>query len=68
MPRFDQPLSRENTCSVKFDARKAVFGREDVVPVWVADMDFAAPEAVTEALKQRAEHPEIGRASCRERV
>ena len=60
MPRFDQPLSRENTCSVKFDARKAVFGREDVVPVWVADMDFAAPEAVTEALKQRAEHPVYG--------
>ncbi|MDY6815750.1 MAG: PatB family C-S lyase [Pseudomonadota bacterium] len=60
MPRFDQPLSRENTCSVKFDARKAVFGREDVVPVWVADMDFAAPEAVTEALKRRAEHPVYG--------
>jgi len=60
VPRFDQPLSRENTCSVKFDARKAVFGREDVVPVWVADMDFAAPEAVTEALKRRAEHPVYG--------
>ncbi len=60
MPHFDQPLSRENTCSVKFDARKAVFGREDVVPVWVADMDFAAPEAVTEALKRRAEHPIYG--------
>lgn len=60
MSRFDQPLSRENTCSVKFDARKAVFGREDVVPVWVADMDFAAPEPVTEALRRRAEHPVYG--------
>ncbi|MDR9425364.1 MAG: PatB family C-S lyase [Marinobacter sp.] len=57
---FDQPVRREQTCSVKFDARKAVFGREDVIPVWVADMDFAAPQAVTEALKARAEHPVYG--------
>ncbi|KPP97499.1 MalY/PatB family protein [Marinobacter sp. HL-58] len=57
---FDLPLSRENTCSVKFDARKAVFGREDVIPLWVADMDFPAPEAVTEALEQRARHPVYG--------
>ncbi|HAP53652.1 MAG TPA: aminotransferase, partial [Marinobacter adhaerens] len=57
---FDQPVSREHTCSVKFDARKAVFGTEDVIPVWVADMDFAAPEAVTRALRERAEHPVYG--------
>ncbi len=57
---FDQPLARENTCSVKFDARRAVFGREDVIPVWVADMDFAAPEAVTRALSERAAHPVYG--------
>lgn len=57
---FDRPVLRENTCSVKFDARKAVFGREDVIPLWVADMDFAAPEAVTQALGQRARHPVYG--------
>ncbi|MGB2115142.1 MAG: aminotransferase, partial [Marinobacter adhaerens] len=57
---FDQPIQRENTASVKFDVRKAVFGRDDVIPVWVADMDFAAPEAVTAALKARAEHPVYG--------
>ena len=57
---FDQPITREQTCSVKFDARQAVFGRDDVIPVWVADMDFAAPEAVTAALKARAEHPVYG--------
>src|SRR5690554_8026784 len=60
MPDFDQPIPRANTCSVKFDVRQAVFGREDVIPVWVADMDFAAPEAVTQALKARAEHPVYG--------
>jgi cystathionine beta-lyase len=58
--KFDQQLSRENTCAVKYDARKAVFGREDVIPLWVADMDFAAPAAVVEALKARAAHPAYG--------
>ncbi|PHQ25091.1 aminotransferase [Marinobacter guineae] len=57
---FDQPVARESTCSVKFDARRAVFGRDDVIPVWVADMDFAAPEPVTRALSERAAHPVYG--------
>lgn len=57
---FDEVFSRENTGSVKFDARKAVFGREDVIPLWVADTDFAAPEAVTQALVRRAQHPAYG--------
>ena len=57
---FDQHFSRDNTSSVKFDACQAVFGREDVIPVWIADMDFAAPEAVTRALSERAAHPAYG--------
>lgn len=57
---FDRLLEREDTRSVKFDARQAVFGREDVIPLWVADMDFPAPEAVTHALEQRARHPVYG--------
>lgn len=57
---FDQTIARDHTGSVKFDARKSVFGREDVIPVWVADMDFAAPEAVTRALTERAQHPVYG--------
>ncbi|AFP32645.1 MalY/PatB family protein [Marinobacter sp. BSs20148] len=57
---FDQPVNRENTHAVKLDAREAVFGRADVLPVWVADMDFAAPQAVTDALSERALHPVYG--------
>jgi cystathionine beta-lyase len=57
---FDQPVNRENTHAVKLDAREAVFGRADVLPVWVADMDFAAPQAVTDALSERARHPVYG--------
>jgi len=57
---FDQIIDRATTATVKYDARKAVFGREDVTPLWVADMDFATPEAVTDALIERAKHPVLG--------
>ncbi|WP_166261894.1 MalY/PatB family protein [Marinobacter salicampi] len=60
MTDFDTPLSRNNTQAVKFDARKAVFGTDEVIPLWVADMDFPAPAAVTEALVNRARHPAYG--------
>lgn len=57
---FDRAISREGTASVKYDARQATFGRADVMPLWVADMDFASPQCVTEALMQRAQHPIYG--------
>ena len=57
---FDQLIPREDTASVKFDARLATFGRTDVQPLWVADMDFAAPPAVQLALEERAAHPIYG--------
>lgn len=57
---FDKPIDRSGSNSLKFDARQAYFGRSDVMPMWVADMDFAAPQAVTEALVKRAQHPLYG--------
>lgn len=57
---FDFEISREGTSSVKYAARQAVFGREDVTPLWVADMDFAVPPAVTKALIARANQPIYG--------
>lgn len=57
---FDKPVDRSASSSLKFDARQSYFGRADVMPMWVADMDFAAPPAVTEALVKRAEHPIYG--------
>lgn len=57
---FDHLPAREGTDSLKFDARGQVFGRQDVLPLWVADMDFPAPEAVTRALQKRAAHPVYG--------
>ncbi|GBG12898.1 cystathionine beta-lyase [Novimethylophilus kurashikiensis] len=57
---FDREISRAGSSSVKYDGRRAYFGTEDVMPLWVADMDFAAPEAVTKALAARAAHPIYG--------
>ncbi len=57
---FDQAIERNGTASVKFDGRTGYFGTADVTPLWVADMDFAAPPAVTAALAARAAHPVYG--------
>ena len=37
---FDEVVCRDDTNAFKYDLRKAVFGRGDVIPLWVADMDF----------------------------
>ena len=60
---FDQLVHRDHSNSLKYDARQAMFGKADVIPLWVADMDFASPPAVTDALLQRAKHPIYGYSS-----
>ena len=57
---FDAVIDRAGTACEKWDGRKEVFGREDVIPLWVADMDFACSPAIVEALKARAAHPIYG--------
>jgi cystathionine beta-lyase len=57
---FDQIIQRAGTACQKYDARKEIFGNAEVIPLWVADMDFAAPPAVTRALAERATHPVYG--------
>ncbi len=57
---FDREIPRAGTASVKHDGAAATFGSADLIPMWVADMDFAAPEAITRALMARAAHPIYG--------
>jgi len=57
---FDHPLDRRNTCSLKWDYCERILGEPDVIPMWVADMDFAAPPPVVAALTARAAHPAYG--------
>jgi cystathionine beta-lyase len=52
---FDQIIERRNSDSVKWNAYP-----EDVIPMWVADMDFASPPAVLEALQERVRHGVFG--------
>lgn len=57
---FDLIVNRQNTDSVKYDLRGAVFGNPDVIPMWVADMDFETPDFVREAIRRRADNPIYG--------
>jgi cysteine-S-conjugate beta-lyase len=56
MENFHQVINRENTRSVKWDLREKLFKSKDVLPMWVADMDFATCKAVEEAIHARAQH------------
>lgn len=57
---FDKVIERTGTNCLKWDLRKGIFGKEDVLPLWVADTDFAAPVQVLEAMKKRMEHGIFG--------
>jgi cystathionine beta-lyase len=60
MYSFDDFIERRNTYSVKWDETERIFGVKDVLPMWVADMDFKAPAEVLEALVKRVEHGVFG--------
>ena len=57
---FDQIIDRSNTSSVKHDLKETIFGTPNVLPLWVADMDFETPEFVRNAIMDRALHPVYG--------
>jgi cystathionine beta-lyase len=57
---FDKVVDRRNTSSMKWDQAGKVFGTEDILPMWVADMDFEVPPAVVEALTKAAVHGVFG--------
>jgi len=57
---FDQICSRQGTSCSKWDTLKKVFGRDDVIPMWVADMDFPAARPIADAIQARAAHEFYG--------
>ena len=61
---FDEVIERRGTDSVKWDGVKSVWGRDDLLPMWVADMDFRTPPFVMEALRKRLEHEVLGYTSA----
>ena len=57
---FDKIVDRAGSASVKFDLRQEIFGKKDVLPMWVADMDFETPQCIRDAVMKRASHPVYG--------
>ena len=53
---FDKVIDRHGTGSMMTDCLTKVFGREDLCPLWIADMDFEVCPAISEALEKRASH------------
>lgn len=57
---FDEILDRKNNNSAKYDERLAKFGVADVIPLWVADMDFRVAQPIVDALEAKARHGIFG--------
>lgn len=57
---FDTPIDRTHTWSIKHDFKKENGKAEDILPLWVADMDFRSPDSVVEALKKAVDHGIFG--------
>jgi cystathionine beta-lyase len=57
---FDEIIDRHHTDAIKIERCKALFGTEDVLPLWVADMDFRTPDFILESIQKRCEHPILG--------
>ncbi|MCX6223348.1 MAG: PatB family C-S lyase [Bacteroidia bacterium] len=57
---FDRIVDRTGTNSIKWDGRERVFGKADIIPLWVADMDFETPEFIRKRIAKRLEHPILG--------
>lgn len=57
---FDKIVDRSGSHCLKYDALLDFYGRNDLIPMWVADMDFETPDFIIDALKRRLEHPILG--------
>ncbi len=57
---FDEKIDRRNTDSIKWDFGMQRKGRDDLLPLWVADMDFRLPEEVIDDIVGRAQHGVFG--------
>ncbi|NLY42622.1 MAG: putative C-S lyase [Clostridiaceae bacterium] len=65
---FDEIIDRKNTKSLKWDYCRQRFGKDDILPMWVADMDFKSPSPIIEAIIRRAEHGVFGYTEASEKL
>ena len=57
---FDEIIERRGTGALKYDALNERYGDADLLPLWVADMDFATPQPIVDAMRKRMEHRIFG--------
>ena len=57
---FDKIIDRKGTGALKYDALKERYGRDDLLPLWVADLDFETPDFITDAIRKRLDHSLFG--------
>ena len=56
---FDKIIDRSGSGDLKHEVLKERYGRDDILPLWVADMDFETPDFILDAMRKRMEHPGI---------
>ncbi|MDH6357155.1 PatB family C-S lyase [Parabacteroides sp. PF5-9] len=61
---FDEMIDRHGTNAIKVDMLKELFGKEDLIPLWVADMDFRTPDFIINAIQERCKHEIFGYTSA----
>ncbi|MCK0471242.1 MalY/PatB family protein [Halalkalibacter sp. APA_J-10(15)] len=66
--QFDEVIDRRGTDSMKWDMTKQRFGGDNLLPLWVADMDFRAPQEILDALHKKVEHGIFGYPAHSDRV
>lgn len=57
---FDEIIERRGSGALKYDALQERYGRDDLLPLWVADMDFKTPDFIIDAIRERLDHPIFG--------
>ena len=61
---FDDIIDRRGTSAIKYEWLDGMFGRHDVSPLWIADLDFAVCPDIVNALRRRLDHPILGYYAC----
>ena len=64
MNKFDKVVDRKNTNTEKWDGMERKYNREDLLPLWIADMDFEVSKEISEKVEKRARHNVYGYAYC----
>ncbi len=61
---FNKVIDRHQTDATKIECMQEIWGRVDLLPLWIADMDFATPDFIVDAIRRRCDNPILGYTCC----